>query len=289
LSGLADGEPASDIFIPVGPAPEAAHAPRRGLRAVSRADEVKCAAIPTETPKYFNHYYMLETEQADEIGISYAGTAKADIQKRMKLFVREYSRYDTCPSTDGKAELQYGAVWRATVLIDQSDIAGNMSFAVVAASATLKNLSVQVSITHEGFDEADRVGIDQASQAAMEATKDGLNVTSFVKFNEAVENAIGVVTKAKVRTPLRLIGVRRQGTAQLLDSVARTVALAHIAKGHELARAVAAFPAGSEHIRNVIEETYQTIAGDLSPADKMVRLAAQRLIEGVKVPLGWFE
>jgi hypothetical protein len=247
LASLLDGERASDLIIPV-PSKPPAGGQRRSGRMGLVSQELKCAQAPTEAPRVDNHYYTLETEHAAKLGVTYIGTGSLDLDKKMKVYVREYSRYNTCTATDGKTELRYGAVWRATVLIDETDASASVNFAVVAASATLRNVSVQVLITHDGFDDTDRVGIDEASQAAMEATKDGLNVASFVKFSEAVEKAIKTTINAKVRTPMRVIGVKREESGGLREAVARTLALAYIAKGRTAADAIAALRGGPRRV-----------------------------------------
>lgn len=289
---LLDGEPSSDLFIPIvqteSPRPRMGKAADSLLRTLPAAD-TKCAEIPVDTPKSRNTSYTLETDQAAQLGINYLGTVSADIDRKMKVFVREFMKYNTCESTDGKATLVYGAVWRATVLIDQTDAAGKVNFAVVAASATLKSIAVQVQINQEGFVASDRAAIEQASADAMAATTGGLNVTTFVKFSEQVEKAIGAAMKANATTPLQLIAIKLRDTNQFLESVARTVALAHIARGHSCLEAIAALPVKNNDTEKAIRDTYDALSSKPCDAsDKMVQLAAQRLIEGVKVPLSFW-
>lgn len=233
-----------------------------------------------------NTSYTLETDQALQLGISYVGTGNLDVDKKMKVFVREYAKYDTCESTDGKATLRYGAVWRARVLIDQTDASGKINFAMVAASATLKNLSVQVSITHEGFAAEDQQAIDLASAAAMDATANGLNVSSFVKFSEQVENAVKAAMKAKVMAPLHYLGYQLHESDQLLESVARTFALSYIARGAGCLQPIADFPVKNPNIEKVIRETYDALSNKPCDAgDKVAQLTAQRLLGGIKLRL----
>ena len=291
--GLINGEQASDLFIPISAVPASGGLLRNAGGRISGfgAAGIAASEIPTTISKTENYFYTLETEQAAKLGINYIGTFNSEITKKMKVYVREYAKYSSSESTDGKASLRFGAMWRATVLVDQTDATGNVNFAVVAASATLKNLAVQVSITHQGFDKTDQVGIDRASQLAMDATKDGLNVSSFAKFTDAVEKAIKAVISAKAASPLECIGVKLYETDQLLDSVARTFALSYIAKGYGCVDAIDAFPVKNDRIDRIIRGTYEAVSqkdGDAS--DPMAQLKARQLIEGVRIPLTrWWE
>jgi hypothetical protein len=220
------------------------------------------------------------------LGINYLGTGNLDVDKKMKVFVRQYAKYGECESTDGKATLRYGASWCATVVIDEADASGKVNFAIVAASATLKSLSVQVSITHSGFAPDDRLAIDQASQAAMEATAAGLNVSSFVKFSEQVEKAVQAAMKAKVVAPLHYLGYELHKSDELLDSVARTFALSYIARGVGCLESIADFPVKNPRTEKVIRDTYVSLSSTpCSAEDKTTQLAAQRLLGGIKVGL----
>lgn len=283
-----DGDYAPNLFVPVGPATGTGDRRRQAKTAAPGAAAIKfrCASPPTDTPKVSNTSYTLETDQAVQLGISYVGTGNLDVDRKMKVFVREYAKYDTCESTDGKATVKYGAVWRATVLIDQTDATGKVNFAVVAASATLKNLSVQVSIEHDGFAEEERPAIDEAGAKAMDATANGLNVSSFVKFSEQVEKAVRAAMKAKVKTPLQPIAFQLHDADQLQESVARTFALAYIARGRGCLDPIADFPVKSPRIEAVIRETYDALSSTPCEAgDKIVQLQAERLLAGIKVKL----
>ncbi|MGA2851171.1 MAG: hypothetical protein ABSE46_19375 [Terracidiphilus sp.] len=272
---LIDATGPTELFLPV----------RQRLGA--RATAPQCTAVPTDTPKVSNSSYTLDTEQAGKLGISYLGTGDASIDHKMKVFVREYAKYNTCEATDGKSTLQYGAVWRATVLIDETDATGKVNFAVVAASATLKNVSVQVTVSHQGF--ANQVPIDVAGQAAMQATAQGLNVASFVKFSEEVEKAISAVIQSPVATPLQLIGTRSNEAEILLDSVVRTFALSYIAAGKGCLEPIADFPVKSKRVERIIRETYDQLSPTPCDASNQVtRLNAKQLLNGLKVSTSWW-
>jgi hypothetical protein len=280
MPNLIDSVEFADLFLP-------ARAPGRKSHLGSAGVTPQCAAVPTSTPKTANTSYSLDTEQAGKVGINYIGTGDLEVDKKMKVFIREYAKYDTCESTDGEATLQYGAFWRATVLIDESDATGKLNFAIVAASATLKNVTVQVSVNHQGF--ADQKAIDEAGQGAMEDTAQGLNVASFVKFSQDVEKAIRAVIQSSVTTPLQLIGIKPHDSEILLESVVRTFALSYIARGKKCLDPISDCPVKGDKIEKIIRGTYDSLSSrPCDASDVMTQLAAQRLLNGIKVSKGWF-
>jgi hypothetical protein len=277
--------PATSLMDAIGPVE--LFVPVVSRRLGARAAKPLCATLPTDTPKISNSSYTLDTEQAGKLGISYIGTGDVAVDHKMKVFVREYIKYNTCESTDGKSTLQYGAVWRASVLIDQTDASGKVNFAMVAASATLKNVSVQVSISHQGF--VNQVQIDTAGQAAMEATAQGLNVASFVKFSEQIEKAIRAVIQSPVATPLQLIGTKSHNSEILLESVVRTFALSYIARGKGCLDPIADFPVQGEKFEQIIRETYdQLSSAPCDASNQVTQLTAKQLLNGLKISKGWW-
>jgi hypothetical protein len=281
MSSLIDSVGAPDLFVPVNSASR--------LRRLDSVAEVipQCAIVPTDTTKVANTSYTLDTEQAGKLGITYIGTGDLSLDHKMKVFVREYVKYNTCESMDGKATLQYGAVWRATVLIDETTTSAKVNFAIVAASATLKNIAVQVSITHQGF--VNQEAIDEAGQAAMEDTAQGLNVASFLKFSQDVEKAIRAVISSSVTIPLQLIGIKPHNIDVLFESVVRTFALSYIARGKGCLDPIADFPVKGEKIDKIIRETYDLLSSKPCDAGSAVtRLSANQLLNGIKISHGWF-
>jgi hypothetical protein len=264
------------VFVPLGRNPEIMKIIR------SRGTAPSCQSVPTTADKVSQTSYTLDTDVAGKLGITYIGTGNASIDQTMKVFVREFARYSTCESTDGKATLQYGAVWRATVLIDSTAASGSVNFAIVAASATLKNVAVQVSIISQGF--TDQTNIDQKSQAAMADTASGLDVTSFGKFSQDVESAIAIAVASQVKAPLELIGIITHDTGALLDAVATAFALAYIAKGRGCLDPIKDFPVHTNEIEQVIRSTYDALSNTPCDAsDQLTQIAAQRLLNGIKI------
>jgi hypothetical protein len=242
----------------------------------------ECSAVPEKVTKTFNGSYDLETSAAAKLSVNWLASGSADVDRQMRVFVREYSRFATCDSSDGTTQLVYGAYWRATVLVDQLDLEGKLSFAVAAASATLKNRNVQVLIEHQGF--ADTSDIDVASQAAMKETQDGLTVLSYAKFTEALGKAADAVVKSPVVTPLPLIGSNTKNLVDLRRQLAQVFALTYISQGRGCLDAIQALRDTSQSAAEGIRETYRLLTGtDCNASDPIAQLKARQVLNGVRI------
>lgn len=211
-----------------------------------------CSEIPKEMTSVTNRSYILEQQQAIDLNITFSGSTSVAVKRSQKIFVREISRFALCDAKDDSAVLHYGAVWRATVSIDDEDASANINFAVVAASATLRNSSVRVEIENRGFSDS---GVNAAGQAAMKTVEGGLNVQSFSKFSDAIETTIGSVLASPVEKPL-LIGVSPKHGSNLVIAVATVFALSCYSDHKSLDDAIRELPADTPSETEAIKRTY---------------------------------
>ena len=287
---LDEATKAPDLFLPIGTV-SAADTKLQLARGMAAApfQNLDCDHPPTECKQSDNFYQTMDSETAAQLKITYIGTGSADVDHKMKVFMREFRRYSDCELANGKGTVRYGAVWRATVLIDEADTKGDVNFPMVAASATLKNHSVQVHISSAGFDKDDQVGIDDAGQKAMAITKGGLNVTNFSQFADLLDAAIGLAVKAKVAAPLSRIGFQPRQAPELGESVAKAFAIACAAESRGVDDALSGFPLRNDSIERAIRDAYAKLEeNDKDP--RVVRIKARSLIEGVQIPVKqWFQ
>jgi hypothetical protein len=285
-----DGTRAPDLFLPIG----TVSARDSKLQAVGDMPAVPfqdqdCDQRPTVCTKSDNFYTTMDTEVAAQLKITYIGTGSASVDRKMKVFMREFRKYADCELSNGKGTVRYGAVLRATVLIDEDDVKSEVNFPMVAASATLKHHTAQVHISAAGFDPVEQIGIDDAGQKAMAATKGGLNVSTFADFADLLEKAIGLAIKAKVALPLTRIGFEPRQSPELIESVARAFAVSCAAEGRGADDAIAAFPKRDASIEQAIRDVYDKLEAQ-DPDPSMVRMKAQNLIEGIQVPIKyWYQ
>jgi hypothetical protein len=139
------------------------------------------------------------------------------------------------------------------VLIDEVDAKGEVTFAIVAASATIRNSSASVLIQNRGFSSGD---VDIASQAAMKTVQGGgLNVMNFGEFNVALEKAVDAVIASPIERPL-LVGVSRDDDDELSRSVAKVFAVSYYADGKSEEDAIREFPGAPQIAEPAIRETF---------------------------------
>ena len=215
-----------------------------------------CGQAPTEATQLSTTQFVLDKSTAAKLGLSFALSGNASYDAKSKVFVREVKRFSSCDSTDGRYSLQYGAAWRATVLIDEAAASGAVNFAVAAASATLHNAAVQVAIEARGWAGSE---ISQLSATAMQATAAGLNVITFSKFNEAAEQAAAKATTGPLSSTLELIAISPK-TADFTPSVITTLALQYLSQGRGCLEVTRDFAVKSPEVESLIRDVYETVA-----------------------------
>ncbi len=235
-----------------------------------------CSEIPGRVTDSANRRYVLDVETAANLDIALPLSVRAHSDFSRRVFVREVSKFAKCDSKDGNSALYYGAVWRATAMIHEEHALGEISFAVVAASATLTNSSVTVEVQNRGFSDP---AVDEAGQEVMRAAQGGLNVESFSRFNDAVEKAIDLVMRSPVGTPLRLIGVTPLREDDIEVAIARTFALSYLAESKTVDAAIQDLPAGSQAAQEAIRDTFRRMKQHVPREDpELIRLMAAHLL-----------
>jgi len=241
--------------------------------------ESLCGQAPTQVTQFSTTQFVLDKSTAAKLGLTFALSGNAAYDAKSKVFVREVKRYSSCDSTDGRFTLQYGATWRATVLIDEMSASGAVNFAVAAASATLNNAAVQVAIEARGWADND---IPQLSAAAMQATAAGLNVVTFSKFNEAAEQAAAKAIVGKLSDALELIAIMPKQT-DYTSSVITALALQYISEGRGCLDAVRDIGIKGPEVESVIRDVYNSIAGGCGVQNDEAKRKALGMLNGVHV------
>jgi hypothetical protein len=244
---------------------------------------LQCSSIPTSPTASFNKYYYLTTDVAGQLGINWIGTVNATAEAQQVVLIREYRRYAQCPTTDGSGQLQYGAALRATVLVSADSLQAGLNFAVVAASATLKNQSASVLIEDIGFNDPK---LDPLAQQAMQdVAGTGLTVSNFGVFNKDLEAAIGEAGAApntQIITPYQQLAFVPNGdSTQFSNSVATTFGLSCMAKGWGCADAQNQFPGRDANSDAAIQQLYTTLTNSCTGVNGVQQANAQSLLSGV--------
>jgi hypothetical protein len=217
--------------------------------------------------------------------ITYIGTANADADKSSKVFVREFSKFATCPAIDNSGTVLYGAALRATVLIDSTDASGSINFAVAAASATVKSRSVQVRVEGLGFQDSQ---IAVSSSQAQQITSSGLKVENYADFNKALSDAFDRAVKSNI-VAMQIIGFTpNTNNDALFGGLSSTWALDRIAQGYGCNETIKdfnqAFPQQqSQATTKTINDVYTSIASGCDASNPLIRAAADALINGYRL------
>lgn len=243
-----------------------------------------CAQVPTvaQAVNFRDDAYLLDRDLAAQLKISWIASGNADADKTSKVFVREFSKFATCPSTDGAGTVMYGAALRATVLIDETDVSGSVNFAVAAASATVKSRSVQVRVEGLGFQDP-QISVNAAQ--AQTVTASGLKVENYSDFIKALSKAFDLAVQSNI-VAMQVIGFTPNGDpTQLEGGLASTWALDRIAQGYGCNDAISQFATEFPNQQSAgnaatINNTYQQIAGGCDASKPLVRAVAESILNG---------
>jgi hypothetical protein len=268
---------ASAIGIPLGRV-------ERADASYAKLANLQCATVPNESQATSTilSYYVLDTDFAAKVGIQFVGTATGTAELRDVVLVRERRKYASCETTDGSGTLQYGHALRATVLVTARDLSVDVNFAIVAASATLKNRSAQVLIQNTGFADP---AVDRLSQEAMSTVAaTGLNVVTFSKFSEKLEAAYSAAVGSVLSAPLeKLAFVPKTDSATTSRSLATAFGLQCLSEGRTCAEAMAQFPARGQDSDNAIRDIYGLVTNSCGTVNPIQRLQAQTILGSIRV------
>ena len=248
---------------------------------------LKCAQVPavSDAINFRDDAYLLDRDLAGTLKISYIGTVNGDADKASKVFVREFSKFANCPSTDGTGTVLYGASIRATVLIDSTDANGSVNFAIAAASATVKSRSVQVRVEGLGFQDQQ---IQVASSQAQQVTQSGLKVENYNDFNKALSQAFDLAVKSNI-VAMQVVGFTPNGDSKLIATgIASTWALDRIAQGYGCNEAVSSFNQifpnqVSQSATDTINGVYTSIVGGCGVTNPIFRASADAILNGQRL------
>lgn len=241
---------------------------------------LQCSAVPTSTTASFDKYYYLTTDIAGQLGINWIGSVNATAESQQVVLLREYRKYAQCPTTDGSGQLQYGAAFRATVLVSADNLQAGLNFAVVAASATLKSQSSSVLIEDIGFNDSQ---LDTKAQTAMQdVAATGLTVLTFGAFNKDLEAALTEATTASIISPYQRVAfVPNQNTIDLTNSVATSFGLSCMAKGWGCVDAQSMFPGRDANSDAAIQQLYAKLTNGCAGVNNVQQANAQNLLSGI--------
>jgi hypothetical protein len=228
-----------------------------------------------------NTYYLLDTDLAGELGIHWIGVVNTTAEAKDIILVRAFRKYAACDATDGSGVVHYGRAVRAAVLVAERDVSVDVNFAVVAASATLRTRSAQVTIENTGF--ADPQVNVLAQDALPTVAASGLNVGTFSKFSEKLEAAVSAAQTSTLSPPLRKLAfVPKTDDVATLRSLATTFGLQCLSEGLRCAEAKIRFPFKGAESDAAINDTYILLTNSCDTVTQIQRLEAQSMLGSIR-------
>lgn len=248
-----------------------------------------CAAAPVVGQlKGFGFYASTDAQDAASLNLSFGGFGgSGNFTKTSQVVAYRTGQTFECTSTDGKFTVVYGSEFDSGVEIDQQDIAGKASFAVVAANVTINNSNTQFSLSTSGFQDDSAIRA-AGGKMAIDVINNGLSVLSFKDFNTDFGATINLATAAKVQDPPIVVGWRPVATGDVAMALAQVYALGYIAEGRGCEDAVKDFPIKTPDAEPAIRSTYSALSEgttQCSASDTNMQSMAKQLLSGQRIKL----
>jgi hypothetical protein len=248
-----------------------------------------CVAAPAVGQlRAFGFYVSTDAQDAASLNLTFGiGNGGGNFTKTSQVVAYRTGQTFECPSTDGKYTVVYGSEFDSGVEIDQQDIAGKASFAVVAANVTINNSNTQFSFSASGFQDDSPIRTAGAKMAG-DVINNGLSVLSFKDFNTDFGGAINAAATAKVQDPPIVIGWRPVATGDVAKALAQVYALGYIVEGRGCEDAIKDFPLKTPDAEPAIRSAYSALSAgttDCDASDTSMQSMAKQLLSGQRIKL----
>lgn len=269
----------------------------RGLGLVVKSVDVKgvmadgrpplyaeCAKPPTVAEiggDFETNRYVMTRTAASSLGIlGGIGSANLDVSGSQLVAVFDFSRSKVCLAPDGKTGVIYGQSIRTVTSFESTDSKANVTFPLVAATATVSGKVSSISVKNIGFNEP-TMGAKAAALSLM-----SLSVESFEEFTKqyAVLTALAAADSSKKRVE-KLGIVPAVDEDDLLDTLPVAFAIQQIKDGRSCEEAKLKYKDGDETGLNALSSTYVAISSNCSstkPSGEAIGKAKDYL-RGMKV------
>lgn len=240
-----------------------------------------CTSPPTleEVEKgkleYSDKFYSLK--QAYKLGIP---IVNADFSKNSKVYVRDYSRYKPCASSDGTSTLNYGQVIRSVIEIEDYDANTGISLASIAANGTLSNKKQSFYIYKDG------ISNPKIDKIISEVSGKVFNVENYTLYQQVMTKMIDILAEKETKWSVNKIGVVKKLDDDQFLSEAPIVAftLSKIEKGKNCSDIKSSFGSNKNAIE-MVERTFGAL--DINCSEQVIsdeaKMKAKKLLQGIKV------
>jgi hypothetical protein len=247
-----------------------------------------CANTPVAADlKPFGHFAQMSVQDAASLNLSFGPfDGSGSWSQQSQVIVWRQGKIFTCPSTDGKYNVVYGAEWDSAIAISQTSLTGKASFATIAANVQLNNSSTTYDYVGAGY--TNTTAWETANGTLLkDISTNGLSVTNYSTFDTDFG---ATLTAANAMTPVdppRVIGYAPIGTADVSQSLAKGYAIMFIAKGRGCQDAEDAFPIKEAWVDSTIRSVYLQMSNGKSDcdgkADPNEQAIAAQLLNGIDI------
>lgn len=194
-----------------------------------------------------------------------------------RVLIQDFSRTATCTASDGKTDLVYGQAIRIVATSDKFDTEARFDLPAIAANATLKNSSSNISATVIGLTD---------TALLTEATKvyGALNVDEYDRVKKLIQMLSQMALRTGDKGKPQLLGIAA-AELDMSATVMGAYAVQRIADGKSCQDTKASVPGISTSAALAIENAYFSLVGTCSSTnpDAISRNAAREALAGLKV------
>lgn len=254
-----------------------------GFSILTNADSLECATPPTLQQvidaDFKSRIEVMSTARAASLKITWFGNASGSGAINEMVIVSQIARGAVCTAKDGKTRLLYGQTAFVTVLVCEWDGKGEVTFPVIAATATLKSRQYRVETEVRGFPSSTKVKFNEAKLAA----STGITVENYAKFIEK-EQAAESDAAASTTGAVQYIGVvMESGEQALARSAIEAYTLQAISEGRGCLDAAARYKQKTDQSSAIITDTYTAITKSCGGVDDASKAKARMLLNGLEV------
>lgn len=239
------------------------------------AQPPKIEDVKTGELTYTDYFYSVK--QAYSLGIP---VVSLNLSSNSKVFVRDYSRYKTCPSADGKTEIKYGHVIRTVIEIQNLDASEGTDLATIAAKGTLEKRRQTFYLYKNGIDNPE---IDEIIASVSGKVFD---VENYSLYQNIMTKMISILRKPATKWSVNPIGVVKkvEGELFLEEAPIITYVISRIEKGKNCEEIKASFKDNNNALELVdrIFSAMNIECNATSPNEES-KLKAKRFLQGVRV------
>lgn len=269
----------------------------KGLGLITKSVEVKGLKADGTPPRYAectvpptvadiggnfeaSNYVMTRTAAVSLGILAGVGNVESDSSASQLVGVFEFSRSKECLASDGKTGVVYGQSIRTVTSFESLDSKANITFPMVAATATVSGKSSSLKVKNFGFNDP------LMAVKANELSSMQLSVENFEKFRTLYAELTALAAADTTVKQVQKLGIiPAVDEDDLINTLPTAFAIQQIKDGRSCEEARGRLKDGSESGAKVLVSTYLAITSNCSNAKPSAEAAgrAKDYLQGMKV------